>query len=529
METLPSNIADLDSLESFVLTANASELAEVDTLITGIPTDILHPSDFRAQLLIDAGGTLKPLESCLDPWQREDYEAADQGWLRMVTGQGDGLLRYYFERPKGHDKTTGEAHMAGWALHVAQRPLEGLAAAGSMDQAYKLAAAMDGMVRRNPWLSETISVHNREVVNKKTGSHLDILTSDEATNQGANPDFIIGDEVTVWKNAKLWDMLLTSSGKKKNCMFVVIANAGFGKGVSWQWQKMDYARRHPEEWHFHSLPGPCASWIDSKEIEKQREQVVFGSEFQRVWLNEWVEEGGETISASDVRECTVWPCPMVGFDDSYEPFIAGLDLAATRHHAALVVLGVHSGTGKVRVAHVESWKPQDYPDRQIPFEVVHAAISEARRRFKLFQLCLDPTEGRYMMQLLAKEVSEDPTQAMRIVPLKGAMANHEMAVALVDALNNRRIELFEHKELRDDLLKLKVVKKTYGFGIDAPEDVNSGHCDRAIALGIALPAALAMASELHVTPVNSLPLAPVVPVPAANGYHAPGARRWSSL
>ena len=503
----------------------------LESLAAEIPHRMLNPQDFRRRLLIDASGSSKPLESCLDPWQREDYEAADQGWLRMVTGHGDAKLRYYFERPKGHDKTTGEAHMAGWAMHVCPRPLEAIAVASTLKQAQQIAEAMDRMVRRNPWLSDTISVYNRDVKNRRTGSLLKILTGDEATNQGSNPDFVIGDELTVWKNPKLWDMLITSAGKKTNCMVVVIANAGFGRGVSWQWKVMEYARTHPEKWHFRSLPGPVASWISKEEIESQREQVVFGTEFQRVWLNQWVEQGSETLSAADIDACTTSLAPMTGYDPQYEPFIAGLDLAYSGHHAALAVVGVHARTGKVRLASIQSWKPSDFPGRKIDLTVVHRAVVEARRKFRLHQLCVDPWQAQLSLQLLAKDVAANPSLAMRIKEIHGARDNQDMASAIVDAINNHRIELFAHKELRDDLLKLSIEEKQHHFAIKAPEDKQSGHCDRAIALAMTLPAALAIAGDLHLNPIGHESEPARQPVVGANGnaYLAPGERRFRSV
>lgn len=132
------------------------------------PTE--EPSAFRRRLLIDTAFGRRSLEECLDDWQREDYEAADQGWLRMVTGRGDARLNYYFERPKGHDKTTGLATMALWALYASPRPLVGVAGAGKLDQAALLRSAIELMVFQNPWLGESIKVNNYEVVNRRTGS-----------------------------------------------------------------------------------------------------------------------------------------------------------------------------------------------------------------------------------------------------------------------------------------------------------------------------------------------------------------------
>lgn len=488
--------------------STSPSLPEVETILGMNQQETMEsPEAFRRRLLIDAMGELRPLEDSMDDWQREDYQAADQGWLRMATGIGSGKLRYYFERPKGHDKTTGQAHMVGWAMHVCNKPLEGVCAASTQDQARRLRDAIDKMVRRNPWLEESLCVNNYEVVNRRTGSKLTIITSDAGSNQGWNPDFVIVDELTVWKKRDLWDALLSAAAKKAHCILIVIGNAGYGMGHSWQWKLREYCREHPDIWHFRRLEGVVASWITEAQLRDQ-EGLLLGTEFQRVWLNQWVEESGESLSAEDIRECTIHARGMDCHLPQYEPFIAGVDLAVKKHHAALVVLGVNSVTGKVRVAYVKSWDPRQYQNKQIRLEDVRDAIREVRRRFKLWQLCIDPHQGAMMIQMLAEDAVQDPRCAMRIKEVAGVQANHTMALKLVDAFKNRTIELYEHQALRDDLLKLSIIEKQHHYSIGAPVD-DTGHCDRAIALAIALPTAMEFAAELKLNPISSAPPMPV--------------------
>ena len=478
-------------------------------------------------MLINTGRAIEPLEASLDGWQRADYEAADPGWLRMVTGQGEGKLRFYFERPRGHSKTTDQAVMAGWALYASTRPLVGIAAAGKKDQAKLLRDGLACLVRQNDWLAESIEVNNYQAINRRTGSKLDIISSEEKTNYGHTPDFVVVDELTVWPGRGLWDALFSAAAKKPSCLFLVISNAGYGKGTSWQWKLREKCRAHPS-WHFSRLDGPQASWITEENLAEQQ-SLLLGQEYQRVWLNTWTVESGDCIAASDVDACTVCRGPVTSFTDHLEPFIAGLDLAIKKHHAALVVLGVNSRLGKVQVVECRSWDPKKFPNGEISLSEVHEAVRDARRRYKLWTLCYDPTQAAYMIQMLRQDAERNPSLAMRTKEMRGTKDNSLMAVKLVDAFKNRRIELYDDKALRNDLLRLSIIEKQHGFSIVAPAD-ETGHADRAMALAMALPTALEFAEDLHLNPISRPPVTySPPPVPPIGQYYPPGPRRWLSV
>jgi len=45
---------------------------------------IISPADYRRALLIDTDDGPKPLAAVVDPWQRADFEALDNGWQRVA-------------------------------------------------------------------------------------------------------------------------------------------------------------------------------------------------------------------------------------------------------------------------------------------------------------------------------------------------------------------------------------------------------------------------------------------------------------
>src|SRR5262249_29615734 len=146
------------------------------------------PAAFRVNLLIDADGRLAPFRP--DAWQDADFRALDAGWRRVV-GQSvhGGYSRGYLERPRGHSKTHDIAVMAVWALAFSPRRLAGYAAAADRDQARLIALAVEKIICANVWL-EVLECQQWKVVNRRTGSTLEILSSDAPTSYGLTPDFI---------------------------------------------------------------------------------------------------------------------------------------------------------------------------------------------------------------------------------------------------------------------------------------------------------------------------------------------------
>jgi hypothetical protein len=71
----------------------------------------------------------------------------------------------------------------------------------------------------------------------------------------------------------------------------------------------------------------------------------------------------------------------------------------------------------------------------------------------------------------------------------------KMASAILDAFRSGKLGLYDDPALIDDLKRLNIVERSWGLKLEAPADKALGHCDRALALSICLPAALEPASE----------------------------------
>lgn len=476
-----------------------------------------NPARFRDALLIDTDSGPRLLREVMDDWQREDFEALDSGWKRAVGGSTIEAThqRGWLERPRGHSKSGDLGVMAAWALFAARRPLSGIAAAGDQDQARLLRDAIGRLLYVNPWLASILEVQANRVVNTRTTSTLEIITSDAPSSYGLTPDFVICDEVVHWRKRDLWDSLISSAAKRKTCMVACITNAGLSD--DWAWNLREAVRTGPG-WYFSRLDGPRASWIDAALLEEQ-ERLLPSIAFRRLWLNEWTSGGGDALTPEDIAAAFV---PGLGRLSGAIPgyqFVGGMDLGVTRDASAVCVLGIrrsHLGHGRIRLAHTRVWKPAG--GRKVDLQDVEASVRELHQRFGFQQLNFDPWEARHMASRLQAEgvgrlaAGSRRGSSLPMVEIPPTGKNLQaIATAVIESFNDRRVEPYDDPDLKRDLYRLRVEERSYGFRLVSPRDEH-GHGDMATAFGHALLAATELAARRQVTagvPSKGVELTPI--------------------
>ena len=137
----------------------------------------------------------------------------------------------------------------------------------------------------------------------------------------------------------------------------------------------------------------------------------------------------------------------------------------------------HDGTGRLRFASVDVWKPTR--GQKLELEPIEKRILDLNQRFGLTSLCYDPWQCEYLAQRLSKQRVR--TEQVPFVP--GNLQS--MATATLEAFVERRIDLFDHPSLRRDLAGTQVVERQYGIRLDSPRGPG-GHGDTATALALAL-------------------------------------------
>ena len=442
---------------------------------------VSSPTAFRDNLIVDRSGERVRFGSIMDPWQRADFSALDPA-LRLVAGLSDDtegvMLRSYLERGRGHSKTHDIATSATWLLWASPRKITGLIASGDKDQAGFVRNAIDTLYRLNPFLADRIKVNRGLVVNHRTGSHAEVISSDAATSYGALCDFIICDELTHWRNSNghaLWESLFSTAAKRLHCLLMVIANAGLGMGTSWQWRVRELARTS-ERWLFSRLDGVQASWLSAEVLAEQAAGLT-PSAYRRLWKNEWLRASGDAIDEEDLVACLDRNAkPLTGREPQYV-WLAGLDIGIKKDRASFYGLGADQDIGEARLAFGESWKPT--ADMDVDLATVEGAVVRAANKYHGIVIGYDPYQCEYMGQRLRK-------MGVNAVPVPFSGKNcHIMATSMMQAFKTRRITLYPDQQLVEDIGKLNIVQKQFGYKLEAPADA-SGHADSAIALAIAM-------------------------------------------
>lgn len=460
------------------------------------------PAEFRNALIVDVDGEAKRFGDVMDAWQREDFAQLDGG-LRRCAGRGKAkaLMRAYLERPRGHSKTTDIAVVVIWSLVFSTRPIRGYAFAADKDQAALLRQAIETILRLNPWLSEILTVTKDAVTvtagkHPGEGGHLRIETSDVASSYGILPDLIVADELTHWQgDGSLWHSLVSSAAKRTNCLMVVIANAGFQD--SWQWGVRESARTD-EAWHFASLDGPQASWMTPERLAETR-RMLPAVAWERLFCNRWSSGGGDALTPDDIERAFDKDLGVMtgsAAERQVWAFYGGVDLGLTRDGSAVVVVafGRHGGpcAGKIRLAQAKVWRPSPAKPK-IDLMDVERQINALDLQFNLERLAVDPWQA----ELLARRLEMDCGRRSRTARLlnwqrpwieqvqpTGQNLN-KIASLVVETFHDGVFRGYEYEPLRRDLLKLRVIEKSYGIRLESPRDEH-GHGDVYSAFSLAL-------------------------------------------
>ncbi|NLE38085.1 MAG: hypothetical protein GX621_08690, partial [Pirellulaceae bacterium] len=466
------------------------------------------PECFRAALIVDCDGQPKRLGDVQDDWQLDDFGEIDGGLEKAVgrSNDPDVKTRVWLERSRGASKTTDLAVLVVWALTFAVRPIKAHAFAADRDQARLLRDAIETLVRLNGWIGEILNVETHRVTNVAAGhpgegSRLEIYSSDLGSSYGLLSDLIVVDEVTHWGgDDSLWNSIVTTAGKRSNCLLVSICNAGFCD--SWQHSVRERVRTD-EAWHFSRLE-TRPSWITEARLAELK-RMLPGVAYARLVDNVWSSGGGDALLVEDIEACFDESLqPMTGAERGFQ-FVAGIDLGVSRDCSSIVVLGIpDGGHGRIRLAHHRLWRPT--LGRKVDLTEVESHVLDLDRRFDLAQIGFDPWQMESMAQRLeslSKRRSRSERRRMwaktwmREIPPTGANLR-EQATLTVEGFADRRFLFYDCPPLRRDLLKLRCIEKSYGVRLDSPRD-EFGHGDSFSAFALALLIGHELAGKRTVT------------------------------
>lgn len=418
----------------------------------------------------------------VQPWQRADLAALDDAWIVLAGGHGDETIsrRAYIERPRGHSKTSDMAMQIAWILLAARQPVIGLAAAADREQANFIHDSIRRLSVANPTLLEPLRFVEHQVRNARTGSRLEVISSDVKSSWGALPDFVVCDELCHWPKPDMWYSLLSSAAKKPKCVLTVLTNAGIGRG--WQWGVREHARTDAG-WYFSSLNGPQAPWITDDWLAEQR-ALLPEPVFERLWLNVWQAAEGTFVTLAEVEACRVKERKYQQSGEPGRTYVAAIDFA--EKHDLTVGCVCHGEGDRVIVDRMDVVKPTSQQPTRIAW--VEDWIEDVASRFQPVHFVLDEYQLLGTIQRLEQRYSVE-----RFAFAAGE-GNHRLAMQLRRLIVHRQIEWYpgcgqipgvHRDDLETELASLLLKQSPNGrVRIDHRQD-GEHHDDRSFTLGVA--------------------------------------------
>lgn len=323
------------------------------------------------------------LQHTLGEWAGKPFvPSPEQEWLtREMFGwkRADGTRLYrtgYVETGRGWGKSEYGAAVAGKLLYAdREQAAEVIGAAADREQARSICLErLKGMAgayddaSTSPLKSRSHFLR-REIRVPRTNSAYKAVSADVATKWGAAPSGVIFDEVHAQPDRRLWDALVTATGKRRQPLVLALTTAGWDRS-SLAWELHDYAvkiaKGEVQDPTFLGVIWAApedADWTDENvwrqanphlgvtvpidflraECERAKSIPAFQNTFRTMYLSQWVGQESRLI-------------PMVQWDQCAEPIAApskagaafgGLDLSSTTDLTAFSV--IREVDGKVEV------------------------------------------------------------------------------------------------------------------------------------------------------------------------------------
>lgn len=320
--------------------------------------------NFFERLLVHVKGEWAGEHFALQEWQRVIVREIF-GW-KMVGEDGErlGVRRYrtvYIEIPRKNGKSTLAAGLALAILYVdGEYGAEVYSAAGDKDQASIVFDLASAMVKQAPELRKRTEVFKKSIFVQESMSVYRVLSADAYTKHGLNAHGIVVDELHVQPNRDLVDVLVTSTGSRRQPLTILITTAGFDKeSICWEYHERArqikeglivdesfypvlYGVAEEDDWQDEAVwakanPGLGVSVkLDylRQEASRARQTPAYENTFRRLHLNQWTSQESRWIPMEywDLCNGAINPKMLEG-----ARCYGGLDLASSSDLAAFVL------------------------------------------------------------------------------------------------------------------------------------------------------------------------------------------------
>jgi phage terminase large subunit-like protein len=293
----------------------------------------------------------------LERWQQGGI-ANLFGWVDRKTGLRRFRHALWF-LPRKNGKTTIAAAITNLVAFTDDEPgAELYSAAADREQARLVFGQAAGQCRQDLELADQVRVYHNSIAYLDSGAVYKALSAEAGTKHGLNSNFVVVDELHAQPDRELVDVLVTSTGARRQPLVLYITTSDFAR-VSICNEIVDYAIKvrdgvirdptflpllyyadNDDDWtlaatwrranpNYDVIPG-FRDYL-RRQAKKAQDEPAFENTFRRLHLNQRTEQDVRLISLRDWDACTVEDLQLAG------PAFAGLDLSSTEDLSAFVL------------------------------------------------------------------------------------------------------------------------------------------------------------------------------------------------
>ncbi|PLX27146.1 hypothetical protein C0583_04570 [Candidatus Parcubacteria bacterium] len=443
---------------------DASERVIGDELVEKYRNNIID--FFEGEYILEDNKNIK-----LEPWQKKILRSVFMKKMRGHPDVRQNRLALVMI-PKKNGKSTLASGIGIWALLFDDDYPEVYICSGDLDQSRIIFRMVTNAIRRNQALFNLVNIKNDFIERKDGKGFLRAMSADAPTAHGVNPTLVIFDE--LW-NAKSEDLFsaMTLGPTKKNGLQLVISYAGYDKdSVLYRLYKMGKTESNKRMFFYHATENP-ASWVKQSYLDDQK-AVLHPSEYIRMHECRWVDSHNQFLDSTEVDRCVDEDLlPSQKRDSSFLYFV-GLDIGLKNDKTVATVCHYDYKLNAVVLDEVASW--QGTKNNPVDLQTIQDYLLDAHSRYFFRNIIVDPWQAMQLIQNLKAKclpVEEFSFSGQNI---------NRLAQNLFFIIHNRRLKIYNHKELIKELKTVQAIQTTYGYRIDHK---SGKHDDFVISLGLA--------------------------------------------
>jgi phage terminase large subunit-like protein len=387
--------------------------------------------------------------------------------------------------PKKNYKSTLAGGIAGYGLLCdGESEVEIYGTAGSRDQARIVFGQTVKAFRRSPILLNEVNIFKDAIERKDGSGFYKVLSAEGPLQHGLNPHFVVWDEIWNQPNYALWEAL-THSPARKQPLHYVTSYVGYRPWAGDLCYDLFTAGKSGKDkrMHFFYSQKNLASIVTPEYLEQQRRRLPEHI-FRRLHKNEWTTGSGTFLNKADIDAAISSELEQKFQGEPGLSYFLALDLGLRRDRTVVAVVHKDPDNGLIILDHLYTFEAPK--GREVQISDVEQHILDLAQSFPLSGIVFDPWQSIRTKQRLEEK-------GLRIEEFIFSGTNlTKLTQNLFSLFRDRRIKIFEHRELVKELLSVQIVEKSYGYRIDHQA---GAHDDCVVALGMAALAAMQTKAE----------------------------------